>query len=159
MTSPDRTRTRRIDVTLMRGIHVTPRPGRDPLTEPGPFDDEVEIFRAEPGWFAPWVDEVDLGELGFLRREAPPRRRSAPLPFQLARRILRDAPMEWEVAPRETGFVAHLNGTAHSFGFSPGMYIGRTVAHGHPVQIMADEFATRFRPIGSPADERTEGLG
>ncbi len=53
--------------------------------------------------------------------------------------------MQWEMTPREPGFVAHLNGSAHAFPFSPGMYIGRTVAHGHPVMLMADEFERQFR--------------
>ena len=149
MTSPDRRNVRRVEVTLLRGTRVMMPPGRgENPHRTGPFaDPEVEIFRADPEWFAPWVDEIDLGGIGFLRREAPPRqRRREPLPFQFARRILRDTPMQWEMPPREPGFVAHLRGVARPFEISPGMYIGRTLANGSPVQIMADDLATRFRP-------------
>ena len=156
MTSPDRTSVRRVEVTPMRGTHVQWPPGRENPNRTRPFaDPQVEIFRVDPEWFAPWVDEIDLGEIGFLRREAAPRRRREPLPFQLARRILRDTPMQWEMPPREPGFVAHLRGVAQPFGIQPGMYIGRTLAHGTPVRIMADDLATQFRPsdVGNKGDQ------
>ena len=100
------------------------------------------------------MDEIDLGSPGFLRREVPRRPQSAPLVYQLAKRILRDTPMQWEMPPREPGFVAHLDGVAQPFEIQPGMYIGRTLAHGSPVQIMADDLATQFRLIQTtPSDD------
>lgn len=54
--------------------------------------------------------------------------------------------MRWEMTPREPGFVAHFNGSAQAFPFSPGTYIGRTVAHGQPVVLIADESESQFRP-------------
>ncbi len=91
------------------------------------------------------MDEINLGAVGFLRREPPPRRRREPLPFQMARRVLLGVPMAAEMPPGEPGFVAHLDGVAQPFEIQPGMYIGRTLAHGSPVRIMADDLATRFR--------------
>ncbi len=150
MTSAERRNVRRVEVTPMRGTQITRLPGANPPHRSRPGDDpEVEIFRTDPAWFAPWVDEIDLGPLGFLRREAPARRRREPLPLQLARRVLRDTPMQWEMPPGEPGFVARLNGVAQPFEIQPGMVIGRTLAAGDPVRIMADDLVTEFRPAQS----------
>ena len=71
----------------------------------------------------------------------------------MARWLRLDVPMALEMARREPGFVAHPNGTARPFEFSSGMYFGRTVTHGAPVQIMANEFTTRFRPNDTPSSD------
>lgn len=153
MTSPDRTNVRRVEVMPMRGTFVSRPPGANPPHRSRPGDDpEVEVFRVDPEWFAPWVDEIDLGAFGFLRREARPRRRE-PLPFQLARRVLLGVPMAAEQPRPEPGFFAHLNGVSQPFEIQQGMYIGRTLAHGAPVRIMTDEFATQFRPDVSASGE------
>ncbi len=53
MTSPGRTNVRRVEVTPMGGKQITARPRAKPHGDSRPGDDpEVEIFRADPEWFA-----------------------------------------------------------------------------------------------------------